>query len=189
MMHMKSGAFAQSCGNSSVVKPHSQTPIVFIFSFFLFKTRELPPPPPPPLGMPTGAGFGVGAVVSILHKVLKPRNLATNTFGNDYQLGRTADFVVRELLEEVVGQPPQARVSSPSYRVDDEPILFTVAWGCCKIVTTAPEGSRAQVQCPVCADNRLPHAFIDVLHRFEVARAQLLLCGIFQRLRRFMLMK
>jgi hypothetical protein len=139
--------------------------------------------------MPTGAGFGVGAVVSILHKVLKPRNVAMNTFGNEYQLGRTADFVVRELLEEVAGQPPQARVSSPSYRVDDEPILFTVAWGCCKIVTPAPEGSRAQVQCPVCADIRLPHAFIDVLHRFEVARAQLLLCGIFQMLMMLLLMK
>jgi hypothetical protein len=95
--------------------------------------------------MPTGAGFGVGAVVSILHKVLKPRNVAMNVFGNDYQLGRTANFVVRSLLAEVAGQPPQATVSSPSFCVDGVPILFTVAWGCCKIITPAPDGSRVQV--------------------------------------------
>jgi len=83
--------------------------------------------------------------------VLKPRNVAMNVFGNEYQLGRTADFVVRELLEEVAGQPPQARVSSPSYRVDDEPIVFTVAWGCCKIVTPAPEESRVILQVDACA--------------------------------------
>ncbi len=106
--------------------------------------------------MPTGAGFGVGAVVSILHKVLKPRNVAMNVFGNDYQLGRTSDFVVRELSGEVAGQPPQARVSSPSIRENGQLILFTVAWGCCKIITPAPEGSRVQVQRLASNGNRSP---------------------------------
>ena len=106
--------------------------------------------------MPTGAGFGVGAVVSILHKVLKPRNVAMSTFGNNYQLGRTADFVVREILEAVPGLPPQAKVSSPSFRVNDEPVVFTVAWGCCKIVTPAELGARVQVQRLASPENRSP---------------------------------
>jgi hypothetical protein len=128
------------------------------FSFFTFfdsNCANYRCPPPPLGGMPTGAGFGVGAVVSILHKVLKPRNVAMNAFGNDYQLGRTANFVVRELLDAFPGLPPQARVSSPSYCLDGEPIVFTVAWGCCKIVTPAPDGSRVQVQCLICAENRV----------------------------------
>ena len=69
-----------------------------------------------------------------------------NTFGNEYQLGRTNDFVVRELLDEVPGQPRQARVSSPSYTTITGPVLFIVAFGCCKIITPAPEESRVILQ-------------------------------------------
>ena len=79
-----------------------------------------------------------------------------NVFGNDYQLGRTADFIVRELSGEVAGKPPQAQVSSPSFLQNGEPIVFTVAWGCCKIVTPAAPESRVQVQHLASAENRSP---------------------------------
>jgi hypothetical protein len=100
--------------------------------------------------MPTGAGFGVGAVVSILHKNLLPRGAVSACFPNDKELGRTNDFVVRSL--NVEGLPGtsgagRATVSSDSVKLHGLPVVFNVAWGSCKIITAAPEDSRVEVFC------------------------------------------
>ena len=96
--------------------------------------------------MPTGAGFGVGAVVSILHKNLKPRNAVAQLFPNDRELGRTNDFVVQSLGEEGGREARRATVSSPTVLLQGAQVVFNVAWGSCKIVTAAPEDARVQVK-------------------------------------------
>lgn len=96
--------------------------------------------------MPTGAGFGIGAVVSILHKNLKPRSLSQRIFGTNFQFGRTDDFVVEGLTDANESEPPRAIIFSPTFPSDFEGnrLVFSAARGVCKIVQPAPLENRVQ---------------------------------------------
>jgi hypothetical protein len=98
--------------------------------------------------MPLAAGFGVGAVVSALNHYLKPRELAQRTFGNDYQLGRTLDFVVESILPSADGAAPRCAVQSPSHvhPTDGSSVHFSVACASVKLVTAAPVANRIPVR-------------------------------------------
>ena len=106
-----------------------------------------PPNPPPPHCMPVAAGFGVGAVVSAFNHYLKPREAAQRAFGNEYQLGRTADFVVESILPGAAGAAPRCALYSPSHMnpLDGSRLFFSVACASVKLVTAAPLENRLQV--------------------------------------------
>ncbi len=97
--------------------------------------------------MPLAAGFGVGAVVSAINHYLKPREAAQRAFGNEYQLGRTADFVVESILPGAAGAPPRCVVYSPSHLNpgDGSRLCFSVACASTKLVTPAPLENRVPV--------------------------------------------
>jgi hypothetical protein len=99
--------------------------------------------------MPLAAGFGVGAVVSAINHYLKPREVAQRTFGNDYQLGRTLDFVVESILPAAAGAAPRCVVYSPSHLnpVDGSRLCFSVACASTKLVTPASVENRVPVGC------------------------------------------
>ena len=97
--------------------------------------------------MPVAAGFGVGAVVSAFNHYLKPREAAQRAFGNEYQLGRTADFVVESILPAAAGAAPRCALYSPSHMnpLDGSRLFFSVACASVKLVTAAPLEHRLQV--------------------------------------------
>ena len=111
-------------------------------------TTTLPPPQfPPSHCMPVAAGFGVGAVVSAFNHYLKPREAAQRAFGNEYQLGRTLDFVVESILPGAGGAAPRCVVYSPSHTNphDGSRLCFSVACASTKLVTPAAVENRLQV--------------------------------------------
>jgi hypothetical protein len=110
-------------------------------------TTRPPPNPPPSHCMPVAAGFGVGAVVSAINHYLKPREVAQRTFGNEYQLGRTLDFVVESILPAAGGAAPRCVVYSPSHTnpADGSRLCFSVACASTKLVTPAPLANRVPV--------------------------------------------
>jgi hypothetical protein len=97
--------------------------------------------------MPLAAGFGVGAVVLALNHYLKPREVAQRTFGNEYQLGRTTDFVVEAILPCAPNESAKCTVYSPSHVhvADGSRILFSVACASTKLITSAPPENRIPV--------------------------------------------
>ena len=97
--------------------------------------------------MPLAAGFGVGAVVSALNHYLKPREVAQRTFGNEYQLGRTLDFVVESILPGAAGAAPRCVVYSPSHTdpLDGSRLCFSVACASTRLVTPASVQNRLVV--------------------------------------------
>ena len=121
----------------------------FLTFFDSNSANYYPPPPqfPPTHCMPVAAGFGVGAVVSAFNHYLKPREAAQRAFGNDYQLGRTADFVVESIIPGAAGAAPRCALYSPSHTnpIDGSRLLFSVACASVKLVTAAPLENRLQV--------------------------------------------
>ena len=120
---------------------------LLFLTFFDSNSAHSHPPPPPPHRMPLAAGFGVGAVVSALNHYLKPREAAQRAFGNEYQLGRTLDFVVESILPGAGGAAPRCVVYSPSHTNphDGSRLCFSVACASTKLVTPAAAENRLVV--------------------------------------------
>jgi hypothetical protein len=117
--------------------------------------------------MPLAAGFGVGAVVSALNHYLKPREAAQRAFGNEYQLGRTLDFVVESILPAAAATAPRCVVYSPSHvnPNDGSRLCFSVACASTKLVTPAPLENRIPVQraCAFMVSCSVIHVFCSKL--------------------------
>lgn len=135
-------------------------------TFFDSNSANYHPAPPqisPSLCMPLAAGFGVGAVVSAFNHYLKPREAAQRAFGNEYQLGRTSDFVVESILPGAAGAAPRCVVYSPSHTnpVDGSRLCFSVACASTKLVTPAAAENRFVVgrACALMVSRSFIHVF------------------------------
>ena len=135
--------------------------------------------------MPVAAGFGVGAVVSAFNHYLKPREAAQRAFGNEYQLGRTADFVVESIIPGLAGAAPRCVVYSPSHlnAIDGSRLCFSVACASTKLVTPASAENRLQVAraCALMVSRSFIHVF-----RSKLRERPICLCAMLPSVLRMM---